>query len=418
MHWPYRPVVRFGRGGQCRARSKGASEGRKDERIVLWSCCILSAVNPESGARNLAVRLPRGIAHSQATAATTIVRVGLESPPSRSLRSHHENRPSRSLGLGHSLEAENRPCRSPKSGLDDCPDCHSEFAIRVGHAEVAMRLGDRLILIFCAPFAGLPPATSAKFFATRRVCPTRSMQRPGRRESFRLLTSSANTSFASKRPWPATGPKCCSTRLCRPTCLRLLAGTASPTRSRRSRPSPPTSPRTTRSVQCGVHGSSNSRTRPAPCASGSRSTTTGAPCRPFPTNSRPTSARGSTGPPGWGAEPQPARLLRTGACAGSRLCRGLPHPPVPPTLFDFGRGQAGAGPGARPSRLPTQVFGRDAFGPLLFLHFYQQPAFFTFINSLVVVVTALIRGPASGHESATPPLTCPAPVSMAQHPPG
>ena len=181
MHWPYRPVVRFGRGGQCRARSKGASEGRKDERIVLWSCCILSAVNPESGARNLAVRLPRGIAHSQATAATTIVRVGLESPPSRSLRSHHENRPSRSLGLGHSLEAENRPCRSPKSGLDDCPDCHSEFAIRVGHAEVAMRLGDRLILIFCAPFAGLPPATSVKFFATRRVCPTRSMQRPGRR---------------------------------------------------------------------------------------------------------------------------------------------------------------------------------------------------------------------------------------------
>ena len=33
------------------------------------------------------------------------------------------------------------------------------------------------------------------------------MQRPGRRESFRLRTSSTNKSFASKRPWPATGPK-------------------------------------------------------------------------------------------------------------------------------------------------------------------------------------------------------------------
>ena len=80
MHWPYRPVVRFGRGGQCRARSKGASEDRKDERIILWSCCILSAVNPESGARNHApVRLPRRIAHSQATAATRTVRVGQDS---------------------------------------------------------------------------------------------------------------------------------------------------------------------------------------------------------------------------------------------------------------------------------------------------------------------------------------------------
>ena len=52
--------------------------------------------------------------------------------------------------------------------------------------------------------------------------------------------------------------------------------------------------------------------------------------------------------------PRPARLHRTDACVGSRLCR--PPPLLPPTLFDIGRCRAGAG--VRPFRPPTQVFGR------------------------------------------------------------